>query len=371
MNEQWMRRAIDLAERGRGRVSPNPVVGAVIVKDDQVIGEGWHEVIGQAHAERQALRSCRVDPRGASMYVTLEPCNHTGRQPPCTDAIIDSGISRVVVGSLDPNPKVTGQGIKRLRAAGIEVITGVLEQETDRQNEIFRHFIQHQTPFVALKYAMSLDGKIAAHTGQSKWITSDVARQHVHGLRNRYQAILIGRGTALSDDPLLTCRIPGGRQPLRIICDSELKTPLKSQLVQTSSVVPTVFVTARPLPRARLYEAAGARVWVIGDESGQVDLARLIQRLGDEGIDSVLVEGGAAIHGAFLEAGLAQKVYAYIAPILLGGVSAPSPIAGLGFDSPAEACHLSPPRITALGPDILLESEVQSCLPESSKKSAQ
>ena len=233
-DEKYMRRALELAQRGRGWVSPNPVVGAVIVRDDgTVIGEGWHEKYGDLHAERNALKHCMEPPAGATMYVTLEPCCHHGRQPPCTDAILEAGIRRVVVGSGDPNPMVAGKGIRILREHGVEVTEGVLRDACNAVNEIFFHFIQTNTPYVVMKYAMTLDGKIAAWTGESKWITGEEARAHVHALRGRLFGIMCGVGTVLADDPLLTCRLPGTRDPVRIICDTHLRTPL----------------TSRPLPR--------------------------------------------------------------------------------------------------------------------------
>lgn len=361
MNDQdYMRLALELAERGRGWTSPNPMVGSVVVKDGQIIGQGWHEKCGQPHAERNALASCAQDPRGATMYVTLEPCCHHGRQPPCTDAILEAGIRRVVVGSGDPNPLVAGKGISILREHGVEVVEGVLREECDRLNEIFFHYIQTRRPFVVMKYAMTMDGKIAAYTGASKWVTGEGARAHVQEQRRRCAAIMAGVGTVLADDPLLTCRMPGGKNPVRVICDTRLRTPLTAQVVATAKEAPTILATccmdrAKHLP----YETAGCRVLTVGETDGHVDLKQLMEKLGREQIDSVLLEGGGTLNWAALESGVVQKVQAYIAPKLFGGRDAKTPVEGRGVPSPAEAFHLKNTAITQLGEDFLMESEVE------------
>lgn len=353
--------ALELAKKGTGRTAPNPLVGAVIVKDGRVIGQGWHERYGEAHAERNALTSCQESPEGAVMYVTLEPCCHHGRQPPCTDAILTSGIRRVVIGSDDPNPLVAGKGIQLLRAQGITVTTGILREDCDRINAVFFHYIQTGLPYVVMKYAMTLDGKIAAYTGASKWITGEAAREHVHQQRHRYTAIMAGVGTVLADDPLLTCRIPDGKNPIRIICDSKLSTPLTAQIIQTAKQVPTILATCCTEQKRQLaYETAGCRVLTAESKNGRVDLRKLVQQLGREGIDSILLEGGGTLHWAALESGIVQKVQAYIAPKLLGGQSAKTPIEGQGFPTPAQGIHLVNSRITQLGEDILVESEVDA-----------
>lgn len=353
--------ALELAKKGTGRTAPNPLVGAVIVKDGRVIGQGWHERYGEAHAERNALTSCQESPEGAVMYVTLEPCCHHGRQPPCTDAILTSGIRRVVIGSDDPNPLVAGKGIQLLRAQGITVTTGILREDCDRINAVFFHYIQTGLPYVVMKYAMTLDGKIAAYTGASKWITGEAAREHVHQQRHRYTAIMAGVGTVLADDPLLTCRIPDGKNPIRIICDSKLSTPLTAQIIQTARQVPTILATCCTEQKRQLaYETAGCRVLTAESKNGRVDLRKLVQQLGREGIDSILLEGGGTLHWAALESGIVQKVQAYIAPKLLGGQSAKTPIEGQGFPTPAQGIHLVNSRITQLGEDFLVESEVDA-----------
>lgn len=361
MNDlDYMRLALDLARQGCGWVSPNPMVGAVIVKDGRIIAQGYHHRYGSLHAERDALANCAESPEGATIYVTLEPCCHYGKQPPCTQALLEAGIRRVVVGSGDPNPLVAGKGIAELRAHGVQVEEHVLEEECLRLNEIFFHYIQTKRPFVALKYAMTLDGKIASATGASKWITGPEARAHVHALRHQYRAILVGVGTVLADDPLLTCRVEGGRNPIRIVCDSRLRTPLRAQLVQTARDVPTILATCcTERSRHQPYLDAGCTVLVLPRRHGHVDLSALMEQLGAEKIDSVLIEGGGTIHWSALESGLGNKVYAYLAPKLLGGAQARSPVEGAGFATPDEAVRLTNSVITRLGEDFLIESEVR------------
>ena len=360
-DETYMRRAIVLAERGAGWTSPNPMVGAVIVKDGRIIGEGWHRRYGEAHAERNALQSCTESPVGAVLYVTLEPCCHHGKQPPCTDAILEAGIRRVAVGSGDPNPLVAGKGVELLRSHGVTVDTGVLKEECDALNPVFFHFIQTKRPYVVIKYAMTMDGKIATRTGDSQWITGDAARQRVHQDRHRYSAIMAGVGTVLADDPLLTCRMEGGKNPVRIICDSHLRTPPDSRVVRTAREVPTILAAAAPPPeRRKALEDAGCQVWDLPGPEGRVDLNALMDRLGARGIDSVLLEGGGALNWAALHSGIVQKVQAYIAPKLFGGTAAKSPIAGLGVETPAQAVRLVRTTVTQIGEDFLLESEVET-----------
>lgn len=360
MNDcEYMRLALDLAKRGMGWTSPNPMVGAVIVKDGRIIGQGWHARCGDLHAERHALSQCTESPQGATMYVTLEPCCHQGRQPPCTDAILESGITRVVVGSSDPNPQVAGRGLEILRRAGVEVITGVEQAACDALNYVFFHYIQTRRPYVVMKYAMTLDGKIATRTGASRWITGETARARVHQDRHRYSAIMAGIGTVLADDPMLNCRMEGGKQPVRILCDSHLRLPLESRIVQSAGDLPTIVAAGQPDPeRIAALEDAGCRVWCLPDAQGRVDLPALMDRLGDEEIDSILLEGGGTLNWAMLEAGLVQRVQAYIAPKLFGGREARSPVAGEGVALPDQAAMLRNVTVTALGEDFLLEGEV-------------
>lgn len=356
---EYMRLAISLARKGIGRVNPNPLVGAVIVKDGVIIGQGYHQQYGGLHAERNALASCTTAPQGATIYVTLEPCCHHGKNPPCTEALIQAGISRVVVGSSDPNPLVAGKGIAQLRTAGIQVDEGVLQAECDAINAIFFHYITTGRPYVALKYAMTADGKIACHTGASRWITGEVARHHVHQLRNKYAAIMVGTGTVLADDPELTCRIENGNNPVRIVCDTQLRTPLSSKLVTTAKEVPTIIATCcQEESRHKPYQEAGCQIWVVPSKNGGVDLQALVHRLGQEKIDSVLVEGGGQLNWSLLQAGLVQRVYTYIAPKIFGGAAAKSPVGGIGVDNPQQAFQMRVVATQQLGEDFLLEQEV-------------
>lgn len=357
----YMRRALALAARGAGHVSPNPMVGAVIVKDGRIIGEGWHERIGGLHAERNAFKHCTEDCAGATIYVTLEPCCHWGRTPPCTDAILEHKIARVVVGCLDPNPLVAGKGLRILRDAGIECVSGVLEDECLAINEVFFHYITTKTPFVVMKYAMTLDGRIAAYTGDSKWITGETARRHAHETRKRLNAIMVGIGTVLADDPMLNCRIESGVDPLRLVCDSHLRTPLDSQLVRTAKDIPTwIFCAETEVSRKTALEDAGVIVVPLPDETGtHVDLTAAMQYLGQQQVDSVLLEGGGTLNGEALRLGLVHRVQAYIAPKLIGGNAAHGPIGGAGIARMADALPLENPTITRLGEDILIEGRIR------------
>ena len=350
-----MRRALELARRGAGRVSPNPMVGCVIARGGRVIGEGWHETCGGPHAERNALAACTEDPAGATLYVTLEPCCHWGRTPPCTDAILERGIARVVVGCTDPNPLVDGKGVRLLREAGVEVETGVLEQECWRLNEVFFHFIQHRTRFVVYKYAMTLDGKTASASGDSRWVSGEAARCRVHEVRGQLSAIMVGVDTVLADDPLLTCRIPGGRDPLRIVCDSRARTPLDSRLIQSAGEIPTIIAAAGWNERAAALKKAGAQILLCGERDGRVDLRELMRQLGARGVDSILLEGGTTLAFAALEAGIVRKVQAYIAPKLLGGSTARTPAGGQGRARMADAWRLTGLTAEPVGEDFLLE----------------
>lgn len=366
METAYMKRALELAEKGCGFVAPNPMVGAVIIKDDVCIGEGWHARYGGLHAERNALANCTVSPEGATMYVTLEPCCHYGKTPPCTDAIIENKISRVVIGSSDPNPLVAGKGVQILREHGIEVIEGVLKAECDALNAVFFHFIRTGMPYVVMKYAMTMDGKIATRTGASQWITGEMARKRVHQDRHRHSAIMVGVGTVLADDPMLTCRIPGGKDPIRIVCDTRLRTPLNAKVVTTASTVRTILATACPdVLRQKPYLDVGCEIVTVPEKDGHLDLMQLMKALGQSGIDSVLLEGGGTLNWSALECGIVKKVQAYIAPKLFGGMEARSPVGGAGIALPGEAVQLTQPKISKMGEDILLESEVQTaCLQE-------
>lgn len=360
MNEEFfMKRAIELAKKGEGFVSPNPLVGAVIVKDSAIIGEGCHERYGELHAERNALKNCTENPSGAEIYVTLEPCCHYGKQPPCTDAIIQSGIKRVIIGSRDPNPLVSGKGASLLRKAGIQVDEDFMRSECDKLNPIFFHYIKTGLPYVALKYAATADGKIATATGKSKWITGEQSRLYVHGLRRKYRAIMAGIGTILADDPMLNCRIENGRNPIRIICDSRLKIPLESKICQTSRDIETIVVSAvENSEKQAALDALGVKTLVLGDNNGRVDIAALMEYLGKNKIDSVLVEGGGTLNFSVLESHLANHIYAFTAPKLFGGEHAKSPVGGKGVSSPSEAFALKRTSVSEVGDDLLTEYDI-------------
>ena len=360
MQEEMMRLAISLAEQGRGHTAPNPLVGAVLVRDGEILGEGWHAVYGGLHAERAALEDCRRrgnSPLGAALYVTLEPCCHHGKQPPCTAAIIEAGIREVFVGSADPNPLVAGKGAAMLREAGIQVAEQVLEAECNALNAPFFHHIRTGLPLVTVKYAMSLDGKTACVSGASRWITGEAARKEVHRSRAVAGAVMVGINTVLKDDPLLTCRIPGGRNPLRVICDSGLRTPLSSALLKTAAEVPTLLACCvSDAERHAPYLRTGCEVLVFPGE--RVPLRDLLILLGARGINKVLAEGGAELSWALVSEGLAQRIQAYVAPKLFGGRSAPSALGGCGVVCPDEAFPLKGLRIRQLGPDLLVEGEL-------------
>jgi diaminohydroxyphosphoribosylaminopyrimidine deaminase/5-amino-6-(5-phosphoribosylamino)uracil reductase len=355
--ERWMRRALALAEQGF--TPPNPMVGCVIVKDGEVVGEGFHPYAGEPHAEVFALRAAGENAKGATAYVNLEPCSHFGRTPPCAQALIDAGVARVVAASTDPNPNVSGHGFEMLWAAGIEVETGLLEEDARRLNEAFFHFQTTRRPFITLKAAMTLDGKIATRTGDSKWITGEESRSYVHRLRAQSGAVLCGVGTVIADDPLLTARLPGGvpRQPLRIVLDPHLRTPLKAKLVQTAPKTPTLLVTSSQAPRDKSDALASAGVEVLvlpHSPDGLVDISALMDELGRREIISVLVEGGGKTHAAFLAAQQAHRLLWFIAPKLVGGESAPSPLEGEGVARMADAVMLSDVTTRAFGDDILV-----------------
>ena len=356
---EYMKLALELAGRGKGRVNPNPMLGAVIVKEGRIIGEGWHRKWGGLHAEREALANCSESPEGAELYVTLEPCCHWGKTPPCTEAIIKAGIKRVVAGIPDPNPLVAGKGMKILEQHGIETKVGVLEEACRRINRVFFHYIRTKKPYVVMKYAVTADGKIAAASGASKWITGETARHRVQEDRGTYSAIMVGVGTVLADDPLLTCRIPGGRNPVRIICDTRLRTPLDAQVVRTAKEVRTILATScEDEARHREYRERGCEILKVPEKDGHSDLKKLMEALGRMGIDSVFLEGGSTLNWSATEAGIVNQVQVYLAPKLFGGKGSKSPIGGAGAWTPADCVTLSMPEITLLGEDILLEYDV-------------
>ena len=358
--EEYMRRALDLARKGEGHTSPNPMVGCVVVRDGRIISEGYHEKYGTFHAERNALMRCTEDTTGADLYVTLEPCCHQGKTPPCTDIIIEKKIARVFVGSMDSNPLVAGKGVQILRDHGIYVETGILEEECLKLNEVFYHYITTKTPFVVMKYAMTLDGKIACATGDSKWVTGEKARKQVHRMRGRYRGIMAGIGTVLADDPMLNCRVEGGVNPVRIICDSNLHIPLDSQIVKTAQEIETIVAcSASVLQEERKQEKINklreAGIQIIGTKGAHgVNLVELMKKLGEQNIDSILLEGGGTLNASALEDGIVNKVYAYIAGKLIGGMDARSPVEGIGRERMADAIELKHMKIEQLGEDFCI-----------------
>jgi diaminohydroxyphosphoribosylaminopyrimidine deaminase/5-amino-6-(5-phosphoribosylamino)uracil reductase len=354
--DSWMRRALELAEFGRGHVEPNPLVGAVLVRDDKIVGASWHAKFGGPHAEINALAEAGADARGATLYVTLEPCCHHGKTPPCTDAVIAAGVARVVSAMEDPFPQVAGQGAARLCAAGIPVEFGLLAPEARRQNAPYLKLLTTGLPFVHAKWAMSLDGKIATLTGDSKWISNEASRRRVHELRGRMDGILIGVGTALADDPLLTARPAGPRMPCRVILDSQARLPATSQLVQTAREAPTLVVVGEGVASGQLTKA-GCEVLALpwaGD--GRPDIRALLQELGRRRWTNLLVEGGAGVLGSFFDANLVDEIHAFIAPKILGGAGAKSPVAGIGLSSVALGGHWSIHSNESLDGDVYVRA---------------
>lgn len=366
--EYYMRRAIELAKRGEGHTAPNPMVGCVVVKDGEILNEGYHRRYGEFHAERNALMTCGREARGAELYVTLEPCCHYGKTPPCTDIIIEKRISKVYVGSMDPNPLVGGKGVQILREHGIEVETGILEEECTQLNEAFFHYIKTGMPYLVMKYAMTLDGKIACVTGDSQWITDIPARRHVHALRKKYTGIMVGIGTVLSDDPMLDCRLESDVDPIRIICDSSLRIPMDSQLVQTAGKIPLIVACRKDLiqdkahkEKRKALEEAGITVLTtgVGPEGTGIDLKDLLKQLGARKIDSILLEGGGTLNASALKAGLVNKVFAYIAGKMVGGRGARSPIEGTGIEKMCDAVCLRDMKVEMLDDDICISGYIR------------
>jgi diaminohydroxyphosphoribosylaminopyrimidine deaminase/5-amino-6-(5-phosphoribosylamino)uracil reductase len=378
---RWMRRALELAAQGRGRVEPNPPVGAVIVRRGKLIGEGFHERFGGPHAEIRAMESVRGDLRGATLYVTLEPCTGLAKKtPPCCDAVLKAGFRRVVIGASDPTQK---SAAARLEAAGIALTTGVLEEECRRMIAPFLKLRARGMPWVIAKWAMTADGKIATVTGESRWISSDASRDLVHQWRNQADAVLVGIGTVLRDDPMLTCRpfdrersrtpqggpeplskgrIKGGRNPLRIVLDAEARIPLTSKLVAGARGAPLLIACLAFVPEARRRQLAdaGCRVLPLRGARGRVDAQELLRALGAERITNLMIEGGATVLADFFERRLVDEVRVFIAPKLFGGAAAPGPIAGNGIASPADALKLDHAAWTPVGEDMLLTAMTKS-----------
>lgn len=352
----FMRRTMKLARLGLGLTNPNPMVGCVVVREGRIIAEGWHARYGEDHAEAMALKKLE-NAAGATLYVNLEPCNHTGRTPPCSELIIKKQIERVVYALEDPNP-VAGGGARRLMEAGVKVQGGLLHEEAARLNEIFIHWVTKRSPFVIMKYAMTLDGRIATATGDSRWITGPEARRRVHALRQQCGAILVGSGTVMADDPELSVRDWEGesRQPLRVVLDARGRIPTEARVFQNQESQRTLLATTAKLGRdkaAQLMEK-GVHIWQSPGDNGQIDMNALLEHLVQLGCDSVLVEGGSAVHGSLLDGRLAHRVYAFVSPKLIGGVAAPGPIGGDGRKQMAEAVELMDCKTEKLGPDILI-----------------
>jgi diaminohydroxyphosphoribosylaminopyrimidine deaminase/5-amino-6-(5-phosphoribosylamino)uracil reductase len=359
-----IRRAIELAERGRGHTSPNPLVGAVIVRDGEVLGEGFHTAYGASHAEVAALESCRIDPVGATIYVTLEPCCHQGQTPPCTDAILKAGIKRVVVASDDPTDKASGRGLGILRDEGVEVVTvdGECAQSARLLNQPFRKHALTGRPYVTFKSAMSLDGKVATQTGDSRWISGEESRRLVHRWRAQFDAVAIGLGTALADNPLLTARTgEETRQPRRVVFDSEGRLPLDSVLARSAHDVSLVVVISRACARAAAdsLRAAGAEIVTAAGGTEQDRVSDALQKLGDRGIQSMLLEGGPHLAGAFLDAGEVDEMRIFVAPIAVGGRSARAPLEGEGSDSIEHAQKAASFTSRRVGEDLLIEARLK------------
>ncbi|PGZ94015.1 MULTISPECIES: bifunctional diaminohydroxyphosphoribosylaminopyrimidine deaminase/5-amino-6-(5-phosphoribosylamino)uracil reductase RibD [Bacillaceae] len=350
-HEFYMNLAIQNAIATKGQTDPNPLVGSVIVNDNRIVGIGAHLKAGEPHAEINALRMAGDKAEGGTIYVTLEPCSHHGRTGPCAEAIVRAGLKKVVVATLDPNPLVAGRGVKILQDAGIEVTIGVCEEQSIKMNEVFNKYIVKNIPFVVMKSASTLDGKIATHSSDSKWITSAEARNDVHQLRNEIGAILVGVNTVLKDNPELTTRIPNGRNPVRVILDSTLKIPLESKVVSDQQAETWIFTSQKHSEQKRIeLENLGVKVFVTSDLN-RVDLNEMLKILGEHSISSLLVEGGGEVNASFMNQNLVDKVIVYLAPKLIGGKNAPTFLEGTGIDKMGQAIELEEIELTKIGPD--------------------
>lgn len=363
MDIKYMKRALELAKKGVGYTNPNPLVGAVIVKEGRIIGEGYHQMYGGPHAEINAFTNATEDVAGATMYVTLEPCSHYGKTPPCANAIVEKKIKKVVIGLKDPNPLVSGKGIEILKNNGIEVVTGVLEEEGRKLNEIFLKYITTKLPFCILKTAMTLDGKIATYTGDSKWITNEKSREFVHQIRHRVSGIMVGIGTILADDPMLNSRLKNGigSDPHRIIVDSHGRIPLEARILNMESNARTIIAVTEQAPedKIKLLKDKGAEIIVTPMKNGKVDLSSLMKELGERKIDSVLLEGGGSLNYSALEEGIVDKIYAFIAPKIIGGSEAKTPVEGKGKEFVKDAVILQSIEIQRFDNDIMIEGYIE------------
>ncbi len=358
-DKDFMQLTLELARKGTGKVNPNPLVGSVVVKDGQILSTGYHEYYGGFHAERNALSKEGIDFTGATLYVNLEPCCHHGKTPPCTEIIIEKGIKRVVIGMVDPNPLVGYKGVEILKAAGVEVVVGVLENECQELNKPFVHFIKTRRPYVVLKYAMTLDGKIATVAGNSKWITTEKSRELVHHDRHRYQSIMVGVNTVIKDDPMLDCRIDGGVSPIRIVCDTNLRMPMDCRIIDTAKQIRTIIATScLDNELHEPFKEKGCELVTVGIKDGHLDLDELMDRLGRMKIDSILLEGGGTLNFSALESRIVSYVKAFVAPKIFGGENAISPVAGEGIGQVAACFKLGSLKTSCIDGDILIEGEL-------------
>lgn len=362
----YMNIAIELAEKARGNTSPNPLVGAILVKNDEIIGKGYHKKRGSNHAEVEALNSTNIFMKKATMYVTLEPCCFYGHTPPCTQAILKSGIKKVIVGMIDPNPNVNGRGIKELEEGGVDVEVGFLEEEISKQNETYIKYITKKIPFTTLKMAISIDGKMCTKTKDSKWITSDISRKYVHGIRSQFDSILTGVGTVLADDPLLTARYGNNKKnPIRIVVDSGLKLPLDSKLLKTTNEAKLIIATTKHYDKKKAKEIneLGAEILIVDKHENRnielknkVNLNRLLKILGEKEITSVLIEAGPTLSTSFIKQDLVDKFHIFIAPMIIGGYNAFQTIGDLEILRIVDTKKLNFSKVERIGDDVLIEA---------------
>ncbi len=358
VDQMYMSRAIELAKYGIGKTAPNPIVGAVIVKDGRIIGEGYHERFGEAHAEVNAVTNATEDIKNAYMYVTLEPCSHEGKTPSCAKMLAKTGIKKVIIGMKDPNPIVSGKGIKILKDAGIEVETGILEDKCKNINQSYIKYITTKLPYIGIKTAMTLDGKTASYTGDSKWISNETSRNAVQKLRNEYMAVMVGKSTVLMDNPRLTCRLQNGIDPVKIIVDTNLEIPINSQVFKSKKVILAIgeYVNEE---KARPYKEIGVNILKLPIKNNMVDLKALFNKLGSIGISSVLVEGGGTLNFSLLKEGLIDRFYCFIAPKILGGRKAFSPFDGEGFENIDSAVSVVNYEVFGYNGDVLIDSIIK------------
>ncbi|MGM7701741.1 bifunctional diaminohydroxyphosphoribosylaminopyrimidine deaminase/5-amino-6-(5-phosphoribosylamino)uracil reductase RibD [Pseudalkalibacillus sp. Hm43] len=359
IQEQYMQLALDMAKQTAGQTSPNPKVGAVVVRNGEVVGLGAHLKAGEGHAEVHALNMAGSKADGAIMFVTLEPCSHHGRTPPCADLVIERGIKTIYIATLDPNPIVAGRGVERLQEAGVEVHVGMLEEKAVALNPFFNHFMKTKLPYVTLKAASSLDGKTASNSGDSKWITGEEARLDVHRHRHEHDAILVGVNTVIQDDPQLTTRIPlGGKNPIRIVLDTNLRIPAHAKLLHDQEAE-TLIIAGSSAPKARIAELERASVRVIQLDEPAIEIPSLLEKIAKEGITSIFVEGGASVHASFIQARCFQQIITYIAPKLIGGIHNPTVIGGTGIETMKDAVELEIISVEHVGNDLKVVSELK------------